>query len=417
MTATLDILQDMARGAGPRQALLALGYAGWGPGQLEGEIQANGWLTAPADAELVFGRATRTSGGGAALDLDRPAAAVGRGRAGLNAGARSQPSGQTRAAVGAGRRRGARRSLIARPRPWRGIGATAMPAAPRAAASASAARRWAKRLAAASARSPAGERLRPAAVVAGPKPSQTSPGPAPAASSRSARARGVVRGELARGGDAGGGVARRAARPSARLDRLDRQAAGAQQHRRRRRRSRRSSIRGRPGRRRRRAPRRCGRRGRRGRAPRVVGLTAPEGLAEGAASGPPKAASRRRASGCAGTRSATVGRPAVASVGEAGVGAARQHQRQRARPEAAASARGLGREARRARSAAARSATWTISGLNAGRPLAAKMRGDRAIVAGVGAEAVDRLGREGDELARARAARRRRGGRGRCRRA
>ena len=55
MTATVDILQDMARGSGPRQALLALGYAGWGPGQLESEIQANGWLTAPADADLVFG--------------------------------------------------------------------------------------------------------------------------------------------------------------------------------------------------------------------------------------------------------------------------------------------------------------------------------------------------------------------------
>ena len=55
MTATIDILQDMARGAGPRRAILALGYAGWGPGQLEGEIQANGWLTAPADPELIFG--------------------------------------------------------------------------------------------------------------------------------------------------------------------------------------------------------------------------------------------------------------------------------------------------------------------------------------------------------------------------
>jgi putative transcriptional regulator len=55
MTATIDILQDMARGEGPKRALLALGYAGWGPGQLEGEIQANGWLTAAADQELVFG--------------------------------------------------------------------------------------------------------------------------------------------------------------------------------------------------------------------------------------------------------------------------------------------------------------------------------------------------------------------------
>ncbi len=55
MTATVDILQDIARGEGPERALLALGYAGWGPGQLEGEIQANGWLTAPADADLIFG--------------------------------------------------------------------------------------------------------------------------------------------------------------------------------------------------------------------------------------------------------------------------------------------------------------------------------------------------------------------------
>jgi putative transcriptional regulator len=55
MTATVDILQDMARGGGPARSLLALGYAGWGPGQLEGEIQANGWLTAAADSELVFG--------------------------------------------------------------------------------------------------------------------------------------------------------------------------------------------------------------------------------------------------------------------------------------------------------------------------------------------------------------------------
>jgi putative transcriptional regulator len=54
MTATVEVLQDMARGQGPRHALLALGYSGWGPGQLEGEIQANGWLTAEAEAGVVF---------------------------------------------------------------------------------------------------------------------------------------------------------------------------------------------------------------------------------------------------------------------------------------------------------------------------------------------------------------------------
>lgn len=56
MTATLDILHDISKGGGPTDCLLALGYAGWGPGQLEGELQANGWLTAEATPELVFGR-------------------------------------------------------------------------------------------------------------------------------------------------------------------------------------------------------------------------------------------------------------------------------------------------------------------------------------------------------------------------
>ncbi|HEY8382990.1 MAG TPA: YqgE/AlgH family protein [Microvirga sp.] len=55
LTATIDILRAIARGDGPAQAVLALGYAGWGAGQLETEIQSNGWLTCPADANLVFG--------------------------------------------------------------------------------------------------------------------------------------------------------------------------------------------------------------------------------------------------------------------------------------------------------------------------------------------------------------------------
>ena len=55
LTATLDILRAIGRGAGPRRSLLALGYAGWGPGQLDAEIQANGWLNVAADDDIVFG--------------------------------------------------------------------------------------------------------------------------------------------------------------------------------------------------------------------------------------------------------------------------------------------------------------------------------------------------------------------------
>ena len=55
LTATMEVLKDIASGNGPRLNILALGYAGWGPGQLDAEIQANGWLSVPADDGLVFG--------------------------------------------------------------------------------------------------------------------------------------------------------------------------------------------------------------------------------------------------------------------------------------------------------------------------------------------------------------------------
>ncbi len=54
LTASIDILRDIAQGQGPLRQIMALGYAGWGPGQLDNEIQANGWLNAVADQELVF---------------------------------------------------------------------------------------------------------------------------------------------------------------------------------------------------------------------------------------------------------------------------------------------------------------------------------------------------------------------------
>jgi putative transcriptional regulator len=70
MTATMDILEALARGLGPKQALLALGYAGWGPGQLESEISRNDWLTTDTEGDLIFatdngakwGRALRAMG-------------------------------------------------------------------------------------------------------------------------------------------------------------------------------------------------------------------------------------------------------------------------------------------------------------------------------------------------------------------
>jgi putative transcriptional regulator len=56
LTATIDMLKAIASGKGPERCVLALGYAGWAPGQLDAEIQDNGWLLVPSDLELVFGR-------------------------------------------------------------------------------------------------------------------------------------------------------------------------------------------------------------------------------------------------------------------------------------------------------------------------------------------------------------------------
>lgn len=60
LTTEPSILRDIAGGAGPRRALFALGYAGWGPGQLDAEIDAGAWVTAPADEALLFDGDDRT---------------------------------------------------------------------------------------------------------------------------------------------------------------------------------------------------------------------------------------------------------------------------------------------------------------------------------------------------------------------
>jgi putative transcriptional regulator len=57
MTATLDMLELIAQGHGPERSMFALGYAGWGPGQLEAEIADNGWLSCAPRSDIVFGRA------------------------------------------------------------------------------------------------------------------------------------------------------------------------------------------------------------------------------------------------------------------------------------------------------------------------------------------------------------------------
>jgi putative transcriptional regulator len=54
LTASLEILKDMAGGKGPQQAWLALGHSGWAPGQLDREMQDNAWLVVDGDPALVF---------------------------------------------------------------------------------------------------------------------------------------------------------------------------------------------------------------------------------------------------------------------------------------------------------------------------------------------------------------------------
>src|SRR6202048_198075 len=54
VTATLEVLRAIGEGRGPHQSLFALGYAGWAPGQLDAEIQANGWLSVAADSDIIF---------------------------------------------------------------------------------------------------------------------------------------------------------------------------------------------------------------------------------------------------------------------------------------------------------------------------------------------------------------------------
>lgn len=54
ITTSQDILQAIARGEGPEEVLIALGYAGWGPGQLEQELQQDSWLVAPASKQIIF---------------------------------------------------------------------------------------------------------------------------------------------------------------------------------------------------------------------------------------------------------------------------------------------------------------------------------------------------------------------------
>ena len=75
LTSTLDVLRDIAAGKGPRRWISALGYTGWGAGQLEGELRHHGWQTAPGDADIIFDVAVPSRW---AMAYDRLGIAVGR---------------------------------------------------------------------------------------------------------------------------------------------------------------------------------------------------------------------------------------------------------------------------------------------------------------------------------------------------
>jgi len=74
LTATTEMLEAIANDRGPERCVLALGYAGWGAGQLDQEIQENGWLLVPADDQLIFGRDNEAKWEGAMtkLGIDLP---------------------------------------------------------------------------------------------------------------------------------------------------------------------------------------------------------------------------------------------------------------------------------------------------------------------------------------------------------
>lgn len=69
LTASRDIIEALAEGRGPREYLIALGYAGWGAGQLEAEVAANSWLTLPADSNIIFNTPPEQRWTAAALPL------------------------------------------------------------------------------------------------------------------------------------------------------------------------------------------------------------------------------------------------------------------------------------------------------------------------------------------------------------